>query len=58
METLAILDYSTQDVHLFYISPDTEVDDEYIAHIGFNPDECFWMIGDNVGVTLHKGVLK
>lgn len=58
METLAILDYSTCDVHLFYISPDAVVDDEFIVNIGFNPDECSWMVGENVGVTLHKGLLK
>ena len=58
METLAILDYSTQDVHLFYVSPGTEVDDEFIVNLGFNLDECYWMIGDNVGVILHKGLLK
>ena len=58
METLAILDYSTQDVHLFYVSPGTEVDDEFIVNLGFNLDECYWMVGDNVGVTLHKGLLK
>lgn len=58
METLVILDYNTGGVHLFYVSPGTEVDEEFIVNLGFNLDECYWMMGENTCITLHKDILK
>ena len=56
MEKLAILDYSTLEVHLYNTDPKVEVNEEYISDLGFHTSECSWMVG-NIGVIFHKEIL-
>lgn len=58
MEKLVILDYESGYVHLFDIDPNANIDEDYIRALGFNPDSCSWMFGDNIEVYIHKGILK
>lgn len=55
--TLAVLDYEKEVVHLYNIAPGLEVDDDYISRLGFDPECCSWMFGTFVDVVKHKGTL-
>ena len=57
MEKLVVLDYSTCTLHVYNIETEEHVSDDYIVNLGYNPDACYWMIGD-VEILYHKGVLK
>lgn len=57
MEDLVILDYNSSKVHFFKCSPDAKIDDEYIQYLGFNLDECYWMLGKKINIVKHKGTL-
>ena len=57
MEKLVVLDYSTCTLHVYNIETEESVSDEYIVNLGYNPDACYWMIGD-VEILYHKGILK
>lgn len=54
---LVVMDYNTASIHLYDCSPNIEMDDERIAQLGFNLDECYWMYGKNIDVVKHKGLL-
>ena len=57
MDKLVILDYSNAKVHIYNTDFNlTEVDENYIESLGFNSNDCSWMVGD-LDVQLHKGVL-
>lgn len=57
MDKLVILDYSNAKVHIYNTDFNlTEVDESYIESLGFNSNDCSWMVGD-LDVQLHKGVL-
>lgn len=51
------MDYNTASIHLYDCSPNIEMDDERIAQLGFNLDECYWMYGKDIDVVKHKGLL-
>lgn len=54
MENLAVLDYSTSEIHLYNIDTDDNINEDFIRNnLGLNPDECSWMFGENIKVTLH-----
>lgn len=53
--TLAIMDYSTSQIHLFKFDKDTIMDDEVISKLGFNLDECYWMYGKAIEIVKHVG---
>lgn len=57
-DTLAILDFDTETVHIYKCSVDANIDEEYIRSLGFNPDSCQWMFGSFIDVVKHKGILK
>lgn len=57
METLVILDYSTQTVHIYKVSVDLDIDYNYIHTLGYNPDTCSWMVGEDIEIIKHKGKL-
>lgn len=58
MDKLVILDYSNAKVHIYNTDFNlTEVDESYIESLGFNSNDCSWMVGD-LDVQLHKGVLS
>lgn len=51
-EKLVIIDFLIQDldIYIFTIDEDTEVDENYIKKLGFNPDNCRWFFGTDVRV--------
>lgn len=59
MEELVILNYNTSEAHIYNVSPDVNIDEDYIKNtLGFNPDECSWMFGTNISITKHSNILK
>lgn len=58
MNELVIMDYSKSDVHFYKVNPNTDIDEEYIRELGYNPDECSWMFDISIGVFKHKDTLK
>lgn len=58
MKSLIILDYSTASAHLYDVADSVAVNEEYISNLGFHTSECEWMIGNNIEVNVHKGVLR
>ena len=58
MEELVILDYSNSSVHFYKVDNNTNINDDYIEKLGFNPDECSWMFAESIEVFKHKGILK
>ena len=58
MEDLVIIDYSTLSVHFYKVDKDTNINDDYIEKLGFNPDECSWMYAEDIDIFKHKGILK
>ena len=54
MGELAILDYSTLEVHIYKINHETNLNEDYIRSLGHNPVECSWMFGENINVIKHK----
>lgn len=58
MDKLVILDYGKAKVHIYNTDFNlTEIDENYIESLGFNSNDCSWMVGD-LDVQLHKGVLS
>ena len=57
MEQLTVLTYQPAEVHIYNVAPDAHVDEEYLKKLGYNPNECFWMFGENVKVVEHKDTL-
>lgn len=58
MEQIAILDFNTNSVHVYDITNDTDINEEYIKHLGFNPDSVIYMFGEIITVIKHKETLK
>lgn len=57
MEELVILEYSTNTVHFYKVAFDKEITEDTIRELGHNPNECSWMIAENIDIFKHKGVL-
>lgn len=58
MKTLIILCYSTSEVHIYKIEKTIEeVNEGFISKLGFHPSECSWMVGNQINVIDHKGVI-
>jgi hypothetical protein len=59
MEKLAILDFESNEVHIYNIDSDYEPDiDDLLLGLGHNANMCQWMFGEDIKVVKHKGVLK
>ena len=58
MEDLVILDFNNATVHFYKVDKDTNINDDYIEKLGFNPDECSWMYAEDIDIFKHKGILK
>ena len=60
MEKLVILDYTKATIDFYDIDIDSDViiDEEYISNLGYNINNCSWMVGYNMEITYHKEVLK
>ena len=55
MEKLAIMNYITQEVHIFEVDTDHEIE---LSDLGFRESDCHWMFGEDIPVIYHKEVLK
>ena len=58
MEDLVILDFNNATVHFYKVDKDTNINDDYIEKLGFNPDECSWMYAEDIDVFKHKSIIK
>ena len=58
MEELVILDYSNSSVHLYKADINADLNYDYIAKLGFNPDSCSWMYAEDIDIIKRKGILK
>ena len=58
MEDLVILDFNNATVHFYKVDKDTNINDDYIEKLGFNPDECSWIYAEDIDVFKHKGIIK
>lgn len=59
MEELVILNYNTSEVHIYNVSSDVNIDEDYIKNtLGFNPDECSWMFGTNIEIIKYREIIK
>lgn len=59
MEQLIILDWSTSEVHIYNISNDSNINNEYIKNeLGFDINYCSWMFGENIKIVKHNKILK
>lgn len=54
MEQLVILDYTNATVDIYDIDPEVDITDDYIDSLGHNPNNCFWMIGENIEIIRHR----
>ena len=58
MEELVILDYSNSSIHFYKVDNNTNINDDYIENLGFNTNECSWMLAKDIDIIKHKGILK
>lgn len=61
MEKLVVIDFICQEVevHIYDISSDIEVDEEFIEKLGHDTNYCQWAFGTKVDIVKHKGkILK
>ena len=50
MEELVILDYSNSSVHFYKADINADLNYDYIAKLGFNPDSCSWMFAEDIDI--------
>lgn len=55
---LAVMDYSSSQIHLYKFDKDVQMDDEVVAKLGYNLDECYWMYSKAIEVIKHVGIYK
>ena len=53
---LAVMDWSTNTIHVYQTAPDLEVTDEYVENLGFKMTQCHYMTG-KVSIIEHQGIL-
>ena len=55
MTQLAIMDYITQEIHLFDIDTEREVE---LSELGFRDSDCHYMYGNHIPIIHHKEAIK
>lgn len=55
MKQLAIMNYITQEIHLFDIDTDAEIE---LSELGFRDSDCHYMWGENIKVVHHKEIVR
>ena len=53
---LAVMDWSTDTIHIYQTAPNLEVTDEYVENLGFSMSTCHYMTG-KVSIVEHKDIL-
>lgn len=60
MERLVILNFASGDVDIYKVSPEADIDEDYLAQkLGLHTDECSWMFcQDEVNIEYHDEILE
>lgn len=53
--TLAVMDYSTSEIHLYKFDKEVQMSDEIVQSLGHDLDECYWMFGKGIDIIRHTG---
>jgi len=56
MKTLAVMDYSSAEIHLYKFPNSADIDDSTVESLGHNTNECYWMAGKDIEVVNHLGI--
>ena len=54
MKKLILIDYSTNAVDIWDVTPSVRIDEEYLEDHGYHTSNCSWMLADDITFTLHK----
>lgn len=56
MEKLVVIDFLCQEVeiHIYNISSDIEIDEEFIEKLVHDTNHCQWAFGTKVDIVKHK----
>lgn len=55
MEKLAVMNYITQEIHLFDVDTDRDIE---LSELGFRDSDCHYMFGEHIPIIRHKGIIK
>ena len=58
MKKLAIIDYSSNTIHLYNADDDLKITPDIVSFLGFNTDKVDIMLGKQIDITNHVGILK
>lgn len=58
MKKLAIIDYGSNTIHLYNADDDLKITPDIVNFLGFNPDKVDIMLGKQIDITNHVGILK
>lgn len=58
MKKLAIIDYGSNTIHLYNADDYLKVTPDIVSFLGFNPDKVDIMLGKQIDITNHVGILK
>ena len=53
---LAVMDWSSDELHIYQTAPDLKVTDEYVESLSFKMTQCHYMTG-KVSIVEHQGIL-
>lgn len=57
MKKLAVLDTEKNEVHIYTIDSETEVDADRIESLGHNTNNCWWLFAEDIKVIEHQEIL-
>lgn len=57
MKELIVLNYALNEMHIFLVSSEINVENYIEKVLGFNLDECSWMISKNLKIIKHRVVI-
>lgn len=57
MNELIVLNYALNEVHIFLVSNEINVENYIENVLKFNLDECAWMLGKGLKVIKHRVIL-
>lgn len=55
---VAILDYSTCTIHLYDAKMGANIDEVYLATLGYKNSSCYYMVGEDIPIHQHDEILK
>lgn len=57
MKKLVVLDTEKKKVHLYKVDPKAVIDEERIEILGYNTNNCWWLLDEDIAIIEHKGTL-